>query len=813
MGLNVTPPSRTEQSTLTVLIPRGTGHSACIKDRTRPAPHCGDRTVKKQELRSVMPGLPQTIIRVARLAALMTLLGGVAVAPGVGAKPAPPDGGSGGPVFQWKVRDGIVSNRDGIALQNNPDGSSWSTPLLGGLPLGPVQADLWVDFDGCADSASAAFTVDGFALPATKGSACKAATAVVEGQHKVTMTVGSDGSAVTTTALINVVHHVVLGIGDSFGSGEGIEPPRGWANANCRRSAGSPQARAAGALEDSSSHSTVTFIFLSCSGATVPGGLVGSQLEPPGKHEVPPQLIEARRLTRGLDVDQVLLSIGGNDIGFPDLVKSCAARYHCPLQEQSGGLNLHETTQKYLAALPDTYRLIAAEMMRLGVIDDPAKVLHTEYPWVGTEPARKSSRLSSPSGTLYCDGAIPFVLQNGARVDGIQDDEFAWATEVVQDGDPLISSTFGYRPGFNRDAPTRPSVVNLTVRHPGLNTIIRHSPAGFTPVRGAEALFDGHGYCAEKSRYIVTVADFGLKKIVSNASGPMHPNQLGQARWGSLLGAALLAEVNPTLPPPTVIVLAPTSPRAVTATSTRYGEADVSWTAPSDDGGGPVTSYEVTAKAQTTPASAPVSGTTSSKTLTMTGLTPGVSYTFSVVAVKAAGPSLPSPESAPVLINSTVPPPTTPPPLTDATQVDANDLHTCAVVTGGSIKCWGRNDVGQLGDGTTVNSATPVTVVGISDATQAGAGGFHTCAMVAGGSVKCWGLNAVGELGNGTTVNSVTPVTVVGISDATHVGVGGRDACAVVAGGSIKCWGRNDYGQLGDGSKIHSSVPVTVIGG
>ena len=138
--------------------------------------------------------------------------------------------------------------------------------------------------------------------------------------------------------------------------------------------------------------------------------------------------------------------------------------------------------------------------------------------------------------------------------------------------------------------------------------------------------------------------------------------------------------------------------------------------------------------------------------------------------------------------------------------------HSCGVNDEGVVWCWGRNDKGQLGDGSTVDHEVPVGVSGLSTVVSLGDGSKHSCAVLGDGSVRCWGLNNQGQLGNGTTIDSPVPVTVTGLSAGVAVSGGVEHSCAVRSDGTVRCWGRNDKGQLGNGTTSDSWVPVQVVG-
>jgi len=165
--------------------------------------------------------------------------------------------------------------------------------------------------------------------------------------------------------------------------------------------------------------------------------------------------------------------------------------------------------------------------------------------------------------------------------------------------------------------------------------------------------------------------------------------------------------------------------------------------------------------------------------------------------------------------------------------VTAGYSHSCAVFSDATAQCWGANNYGQLGDGTTTSTSSPVVVRASASTPQSNiqsisAGTQFTCAVVLDSSrstniVKCWGTGSYGQLGNGvscSTCEAKYPSTVVTdttnntpLSGVSSVSAGSLHACAVLTSGATYCWGYNAYGQLGNGSTTDSNLPLRVLDG
>ena len=174
-------------------------------------------------------------------------------------------------------------------------------------------------------------------------------------------------------------------------------------------------------------------------------------------------------------------------------------------------------------------------------------------------------------------------------------------------------------------------------------------------------------------------------------------------------------------------------------------------------------------------------------------------------------------------------------PLTGVRALAAGWFHTCALMVDTTVKCWGTNKEGQLGDDNTTDTTAPVAVIAAPGSTTAlsgvmaiATGDFRTCALLADTTVTCWGWNYVSQLSNPVTgpKPDVTPVavgdspsggvlsgiTAIAVAGGFTQDVGGFLACALMTSQRAKCWGANDNGSLGDGTTTSSLTAVDVVG-
>lgn len=145
--------------------------------------------------------------------------------------------------------------------------------------------------------------------------------------------------------------------------------------------------------------------------------------------------------------------------------------------------------------------------------------------------------------------------------------------------------------------------------------------------------------------------------------------------------------------------------------------------------------------------------------------------------------------------------------------VAAGTEHALALKEDGSVWSWGKNQYGQLGDGTTTTRLSPVAVSGLTDVVAVAAGGYHSLALKADGTVWSWGRNDSGQIGDGTSgTNRLAPVQVSGLTGVSSIAAGSFHSLAVLSTGSMKAWGNNGNGRLGNNSTTNATSPVSVSG-
>jgi len=319
----------------------------------------------------------------------------------------------------------------------------------------------------------------------------------------------------------------------------------------------------------------------------------------------------------------------------------------------------------------------------------------------------------------------------------------------------------------------------------------------------------------------------GVQRTVSAAASPIRVAPLTPgARYrcvvravnGDGVGASSVGSPFVSVPGP------PSKPYAVTATQVIGPRLRVAFKAPASDGTSAITAFQARCTAEEAPL---VSGSGAGSPVITELVAAGLTYRCQVRAVNAYGAGAWSTPSGPLTVARVV-------------SIAAGGNHSCALRADGSVKCWGDNELGALGLGDLehrgdgpgeMGANLPVVDLGPGvAATAIAGGGYHTCALLVGGSVKCWGFNDQGQLGLGDRdfrgdepgeMGASLPVVDLGPGvTATAIAAGAVHTCALLAGGTVKCWGEN-YGQLGLGDisyrgdepgEMGASLPAVDLG-
>jgi alpha-tubulin suppressor-like RCC1 family protein len=148
-----------------------------------------------------------------------------------------------------------------------------------------------------------------------------------------------------------------------------------------------------------------------------------------------------------------------------------------------------------------------------------------------------------------------------------------------------------------------------------------------------------------------------------------------------------------------------------------------------------------------------------------------------------------------------------------ATSLAVGQDVTCALLTTGGVECWGDNYYGQLGNGSTESSDTPVPVSGLAEGVLAiASANAHVCALLTSGEMRCWGYNFNSEVGTDEGDTHVLPRVVEGATDVKAMALGALHTCVLLTTGGVQCWGHGEFGALGNGDATTSAQPVNVVG-
>ncbi len=379
---------------------------------------------------------------------------------------------------------------------------------------------------------------DGVLVTTTKARAlgkktCRTEMLLPEGEHELTLIVRSGKKTARTTTIATVRNILMVAMGDSYASGEGNPRNVGawlqgaggftpyWDADGCNRSARGGPAQAALALEKSSPRTSVTLVYVACSGATVDRGILGAQ---PSARAATSQIEQVRALIGERGIDVLTLSIGGNDVGFGSVLTTCAIAANCPTAKATTApLSLYPDVQTGLQAriaqLPASYARIAPCFGGPCTLADGTASLGLRM-----SPSATVMPMPYPDITRAADGAACSYLT-------IDQSDFTWARETLLT--PTAPNPYSYRTsrGQSISLPTASGTLNGAI-FTTATTLGWNPLAGIWGASGDSST--GHGVCAGEAAWV-----FGLTGFTGFTSGSFHPNVRGQEVIGREIAKAL----------------------------------------------------------------------------------------------------------------------------------------------------------------------------------------------------------------------------------------------------------------------------------
>jgi GDSL-like Lipase/Acylhydrolase family len=441
--------------------------------------------------------------RVATVASVgLALVGATAAAAGAAPVPAPAAGASGAPLFEWNMpsRYGATDAR-GRVVETQPYE----------VRSGPWKVYLRVREPACTPDAEHRWSDGtGRRLRPRQLGRCRFLLRVArQGPRTVRLRATVGGRRLSESRRIVVRDRLIVAIGDSVGSGEGVPEAASffagapWQSARCHRSARAGFARAAAQIEADDGRSSVTFVHLACSGAGVRVGLLepyAGAVAPRDEPPLEPQMDVVERIAGERRIDALLISAGANDVHFSGIASFCGAVgsddcFAQPLPRRFGGDGVRSPRQKLLddfALLRDEYRRLAK---RVAAVVPPSRVYLSEY----FDPTHDANGQT-------CERFFGSI----GRV------------EVEQARDRIL------RP-LN-------AMVGAVARRNGWNLVDEIGPA-----------FRRHGYCAGRHAWVNTLGDSlrDLGGITARHRGTLHPNRAGHEVVGAFVAADLERDLFP----------------------------------------------------------------------------------------------------------------------------------------------------------------------------------------------------------------------------------------------------------------------------